>query len=301
MLKYRQFSWKKNKCNLKIYNSTFKKSAKKTKSISMKISVLALICVICFTSELYSKDRSKQTKWKLVWEDDFNYKGLPNDKIWNYEVGYIRNKEAQYYTEKRLENARVENGNLIIEARKDNWKGKEITSASIHTLGKKNMLYGKVEVRAKLPTGLGTWPAIWMLGVNMKKGVGWPACGEIDIMENVGYDPNVIHANVHTKSYNHVQNTGKGDKITIQDPFKDFHVYSIEWYKDRIEFFVDSKKYFVFNNEGKGNDTWPFDKPHYLILNLAIGGGWGGREGIDDNIFPQKYFIDYVKVYEREN
>lgn len=262
-----------------------------------------LLVLILFTtlSAHCKKDEFQEKKkpvFKLIWEDNFDVSGLPNSAVWEYEVGYIRNNEAQYYTKNRLDNARVENGNLIIEARNDNWDNHKITSASLHTFGKKSMLYGRIEVRAKLPTGTGTWPAIWMLGNNINTGTGWPACGEIDIMENVGFDPNIIHANVHTKAYNHVLGTNKGNKITIEKPYDDFHIYAIEWFEDRMEFFVDDIRYFVFKNENSGFETWPFDKPHYLILNLAIGGGWGGQKGIEYSIFPQKYYIDYVKVYE---
>src|SRR5690554_2695983 len=246
-------------------------------------------------------DKSSENKfdpngeWKLVWEDNFDYSGLPDPDIWGYEVGYIRNKEAQYYTNERLENARVEDGNLILEARNDNWDSHEITSASVNTYGKKSILYGRIEVRAKLPTGVSTWPAIWMLGNCFQNGTRWPDCGEIDIMENVGFDPDVIHANIHTKDYNHVLGTGKGNKIKADEPYNNFSIYAINWYPDRIEFYMDEERYMVYENENNGSETWPFDKPHYLILNLAIGGSWGGQQGIDHSIFPQKYYIDYVK------
>jgi beta-glucanase (GH16 family) len=252
------------------------------------------------TKEKKTDTSNSPVQWELVWEDNFDVAGLPNPKIWGYEEGYIRNSEAQYYTKERLENARVENGTLIIEAREDNWNNHKITAASINTYGKKSILYGRVEVKAKLPTGVGTWPAIWMLGDVINKGTGWPACGEIDIMENVGYDPDVIHANIHTKAYNHVKKTNKGNKITVEKPYEDFHVYAVDWYEDHIDFFVDDKKYFSFQNEKTGNDVWPFDKPQYLLINLAIGGSWGGQKGIDDKIFPQKYYIDYVKVFRRK-
>jgi beta-glucanase (GH16 family) len=158
--------------------------------------------------------------------------------------------------------------------------------------------HGRVEVRAKLPQGRGVWPAIWMLGTNRRE-VGWPACGEIDIMEYVGFEPEVIHANIHTKKYNHVKNTGKGSRLKVERPYDDFHVYSVEWNGEKIDFFVDEKKYFTYEKEeGAGDDVWPFDRPHYLILNLAIGGAWGGQKGIDDTIFPARYEIDYVRVYE---
>jgi len=264
----------------------------------MKYFTFIIILITAFGCQSTNKESKKKPTFKLVWEDNFDKDGLPNFDIWRYEVGYIRNWEKQYYTENRLENARVEDGNLIIEARRDNWIGHKITSASLNTYCKKSILYGRVEVRAKLPTGVGTWPAIWMLGNAKKEGVSWPACGEIDIMENVGFAPDVIHGNVHTKAYNHVAKTNKGDEIIVDKPNEDFHIYSIDWYKDRIEFFVDGERYFQFQNENTGSKTWPFDKPHYLIINLAIGGAWGGQKGIDDNIFPQKYYIDYVRVYE---
>ena len=254
--------------------------------------------------------------WELVWSDEFDKSGLPDPSKWVHEEGFIRNHELQYYTKGRSENARVADGMLLLEARKerfknpaydpgvaggDNWKRAreqaEYTSASITTRGKAAWTCGKIEVRAKLPTGKGMWPAIWMLGLDRSQG--WPACGEIDIMENVGFDPDVIHANIHTKKYNHVMGTNKGSRITIPKPYEDFHNYSIEWYPDRIDFFVDGQKYFTYGNEGTGADAWPYDKDHYLILNIAVGGDWGGQQGIDDSIFPQQMVVDYVRVYQK--
>ncbi|MEK7993746.1 MAG: DUF3472 domain-containing protein [Planctomycetota bacterium] len=243
-------------------------------------------------------DADVDDKWELVWADEFNYEGLADPSKWDYETGFVRNREKQYYTKARPENARVENGTLIIESRKEEYEKGQYTSASLHTWRKAEWLYGRIEVRAKLPTGRGMWPAIWMLGTNRDK-VGWPACGEIDIMENVGFDPNTICANIHTKAYNHVKGTNKGSKITCEKPAERYYVYAIEWHEGRIDFFLDDEKYFTFTNEGTGNDVWPYDKPHYLILNAAIGGSWGGQKGIDDTIFPQKYCIDYVRVFKR--
>ena len=249
--------------------------------------------------------------WKLVWSDEFNKPGLPDQKKWTYEVGYIRNNEAQYYTKDRRENGRIDGGHLIIEARKDSLsltdksrlrKGRttaNITAASLTTKGKKTLTYGKVEVRAKLPAGRGVWPAIWMLGTNIKQ-VGWPACGEIDIMEFVGHNPGVIHANLHTRGFNHIKGNGRGHYIKIPDASTKFHVYSMEWTKERIRCFVDGKCYFACVNDGQGVDSWPFDKSQYLILNLAIGGSWGGEKGIDEKIFPQQFLIDYVRIYEQD-
>jgi beta-glucanase (GH16 family) len=256
-------------------------------------------------------------EWKLVWSDDFDQPGLPDPSKWDYEEGFIRNNEAQYYTRARQENARIENGMLVIEARKEVFKNPQYdpqsqgqgrsrrsresaqyTSASLTTRGKAAWTYGRIEVRAKLPPGHGTWPAIWMLGTDRR--AGWPACGEIDIMEFVGFDPGIIHANIHVKKYNHVLKTGKGSQITISDAAEAFHVYALEWTPQRLDFFVDDKKYFTFENENTGSDVWPFDKDAYLILNLAIGGAWGGAKGIDDACFPQRYYIDYVRVYQKD-
>jgi beta-glucanase (GH16 family) len=182
------------------------------KTTAIFFLTFTFLCNLAVQPAQADNGQKEKNKWKLVWEDNFETKGLPNPEIWSYEEGYVRNNEAQFYTKERQENARVENGNLIIEARKDNWNGHEITSASIHTYGKKSILYGRVEVRAKLPTGRGTWPAIWMLGNSIRNGTRWPDCGEIDIMENVGYDPDVVHANIHTKAYNHSIGTAKGNK-----------------------------------------------------------------------------------------
>jgi beta-glucanase (GH16 family) len=254
-------------------------------------------------------------EWKLVWSDEFDKPGPPDPAKWNYEVGFIRNNELQYYTNARPENARVVDGTLVIEARKErfpnpafsrdsgsgDWRKSreyaDYTSASLTTRGKAAWTCGRIEVRAKLPTGKGMWPAIWTLGAD--RSLGWPACGEIDIMENVGFDPDIIHANIHTKKYNHVMRTNKGDKITIPKPFEDFHNYAIEWSPDRIDFFVDDRMYFSYVNEKTGPEAWPYDKDQYLILNIAVGGAWGGQQGVDDSIFPQRMVIDYVRVLKK--
>jgi len=240
-------------------------------------------------------------KKKLIWSDEFNYTGLPDAKKWKHEEGYVRNKEMQYYTKQRLENAHVENGNLVIEARLDsvqiNDKIIPVTSASLTTQGIAEWQYGRIEVRAKIPSARGTWPAIWMLGKNTPE-AGWPAGGEIDIMEHVGYDSEFIHTNIHTKAYNHIKKTNKGKAKPFPQPYKDFHVYAIDWNKSKIDFFIDDKVVFTFRNEGTGSDVWPYDQPFYLILNLAIGGGWGGTKGVDMQAFPHKFYIDYVRIYQ---
>ena len=262
-----------------------------------------------------AKPWSAGNGWKLVWSDEFEKDGAPDPTKWGYEVGFVRNAELQYYTRDRRENARVEGGKLLIEARKEAWpnpgykKGSKnwqeerkeaaYTSASLETAGKADWTYGRFEVRAKLPFGRGMWPAAWMLGSNIPT-AGWPLCGEIDIMENVGYDPDKAHFNVHTKAYNHSIGTGKGTSVALKRPDLAFHTYGIEWNKDQIEFFLDNKSVFTFKNEGTGVDTWPYDKPEYFILNSAVGGGWGGQKGVDDSIFPARYEIDYVRVFQKE-
>jgi len=238
---------------------------------------------------------SEKQDWDLIWSEEFDYTGSPATETWGYETGYIRNQELQFYTDK-LENVRVEDGLCIITACLEGEDS--ITSASINTLGLKDFLYGRIEVRAQIPSALGTWPAIWMLGTNRAE-LAWPACGEIDIMEHVGYDPNQIHANIHTKAYNHIIGTNKGNQIEVSDPWSDFHIYALEWFEDHMDFFMDDSLYFSFENDmAMNNHTWPFDKPHYLLLNLAYGGSWGGNEGVDTSLLPVQYKIDYVRYYQ---
>ena len=231
-----------------------------------------------------------------VWEDNFNTNGIPDPIKWGYDVGGSGwgNNELQYYTASG--NARADNGNLVIEAKKENNSGREFTSARLVTKGKGDFLYGRIEVRAKLPKGRGTWPAIWMLSSDQEYG-NWPASGEIDIMEHVGYDPNKVHSSIHTSAYNHVINTQKTASLVIPTATDAFHIYRIDWTPYAIRSYIDGVKYFEFINEGKGFTAWPFDKKQFLILNIAVGGDWGGVQGVDPTIFPASMLIDYVKVY----
>jgi beta-glucanase (GH16 family) len=237
-------------------------------------------------------------KWKLVWSDEFNYQGLPDKTKWDYEEGFVRNHESQYYTRGRLENARVEDGMLILECRKEHFTPKlhapvEYTAASLLTRNKASFQYGRIEMRAKLPQGRGVWPAFWTLGTNISR-VHWPACGEIDIMEFVGFETNKIHGTVHyALDGKHQSDTGSLEAVR---PYDDFHIYAIEWYPDRIDFFFDSTKYHtvLIDKAGQGGAN-PFRAPHYLLINFALGGSWGGP--IDDTVLPQKYLIDYVRIY----
>ncbi len=237
-------------------------------------------------------DAKRTPKRHLVWSDEFNRPGQPDPAEWDREVGFIRNNEMQFYTRNRLENARVEGGHLTIEARKEEYENAHVTSASLTS--RQNWTYGRIEVRAKMPTGRGTWPAIWMLGNNIRE-VGWPACGEIDIMENVGFDPDHIYCTVHTQGADG-KHASKGGNIVAERPYDGFHLYAVDWDAHRMEFTYDGRHVFTYENDGK--NPWPFDKPQYLILNLAIGGAWGGQKGVDDTIFPSKFLIDYVRVYQ---
>lgn len=234
---------------------------------------------------------------KLVWNDEFNGVGLPDPQKWNYDVGGdgYGNNEAQFYTAQRTENARQQGGKLVIEARKEKWQHNSYTSARLITKGKYSFQYGTVVVRAKLPKGRGTWPAIWAMSEKMQN---WPDDGEIDIMEHVGHNSGFIHATAHTKQYNWVEGTQKTDTLIVNDASEKFHIYRMDWDASKIDMYVDDKKYFTYINTEKTYAAWPFDQPFYLILNLAVGGNWGGQKGIDDTIFPQKFLIDYIRVYQ---
>jgi beta-glucanase (GH16 family) len=234
--------------------------------------------------------------WTLAWSDEFDAPGLPDPSKWDYEEGFVRNQELQAYMRARRENARVENGALVIEARRESAGGGRYTSASLVTRGRQTFTYGRVEVRAKLPRGRGLWPAIWMLGADIDT-VGWPRCGEIDIMEHVGFEPGRVHGTVHTEAYNHVKGTQRGAHADVGDLYDTFHVYAVEWRPERIDFLVDGRTYFSFAKEPGGIAVWPFDRDHYLILNVAVGGAWGGQQGVDDAAFPQRMTVDYVRVY----
>lgn len=237
-----------------------------------------------------------------TWADEFDYTGLPDDKKWGYDVGGAGwgNNEKQYYTQNRTQNARVEGGKLIIEARKEQGFGSNsYTSARLITKGKGDWKYGRIVVRAKLPKGVGTWPAIWMLATKQNYGANyWPDNGELDIMEHVGYDQNVVHATVHTFAFNHTKNTQKSANKIVPDCSEAFHDYAMEWSPAKTVFYIDDNVNYTFNREGYyGWQEFPFDQPFHLLLNIAVGGNWGGLKGIDDSVFPQRMEVDYVRVY----
>ncbi len=258
-----------------------------------KIIVITFLCLLGGSSNLFA-----QNNWKLIWSDEFNYKGHPKETKWDYEEGFVRNKEPQYYTKRRKKNARVKGGNLIIEARKENFKEAQYTSASLITLNKKSFKYGRVEVRAKVPKGLGSWPAIWMLGVNRTE-VKWPHCGEIDIMEFVGKDSMQVYGTVHySKDDGKYEYKGLKPKVN-EAPYEDFHVYAMEKTIDAIKIFYDDTLVFHFDlNKADQATKRIFEKEFYLLINLALGHerNLGGK--LHDSILPLKYYIDYVRIYE---
>lgn len=236
----------------------------------------------------------------LVWHDEFERDGLPDPARWSYDVGGHGwgNREPQYYTRERLENARVEGGHLVIEARAEPWQGARYTSARLTTKGKGDWTYGRVEVRARLPRGRGSWPAIWMLATTEGQ-MRWPDDGEIDVMEHVGFDHGVVHASVHTRAYHHSIGTQKTAKVAVPDASDAFHVYAVQWSRERVRVFVDDREYFTFARESDDTRVWPFDGRFHLLLNVAVGGNWGGQKGIDEASLPYRMVVDYVRVYQQ--
>ena len=247
--------------------------------------------------------RLRAEDWRLVWADEFDHPGAPDPSHWTYETGFVRNHEPQYYTRARLENARIEDDGLRIEARKEPFEGAPYSSASLTTKGIKAWKYGRIEVCAKIPQGVGIWPAIWMLGENHDS-AHWPRCGEIDIMEFVGYMPDTIHGNLHNllrydKSVPAANVPAMGAKLAVERPFDAFHVYGVTWDSEKLEFSFDGKVYYTYVNPHTGVEAWPYDQPFYLILNVAVGGPWAVKKGIDPSIFPQSMHVRYVRVYQK--
>jgi len=252
-----------------------------------------------FVIASYAEEPAKE--WKLVFSDEFDYIGEPDQKKWAYDEGCTGwgNGEVQCYTKARPENVRVEDGKLVIEARRDGAGRHQYTSARLTTKGKAQWTYGRVEVCAKLPSGRGIWPAIWMLPEKWSYGKSyWPDNGEIDIMEHVGHTPDQIYVSTHTFQHNSIKGNAEKLNILIPDSEKTFHVYAIEWDPGRIDFFVDGQKYFTVFQRKNNWHYWPFNKDFYLLLNIAVGGTWGGQRGVDDSVFPQQMEIDYVRVYQ---
>jgi beta-glucanase (GH16 family) len=248
-------------------------------------TAIVLFCLLAFAS---CKSRPD---WKLVWSDEFNYSGLPDSLNWTSEVGFIRNHELQYYTKQRLENAVVKDGNLMIIGKKEAYDSAQFTSACINTDRKHSWTYGRIEARIKLPVGQGIWPAFWMLGENIHQ-VGWPKCGEIDIMEHINNE-NVAHGTLHWFNVKHVSTGG-----TIPCDVTKFHDYAIEWDNDSIKLYLDDKQYHTLDIKENINSTDEFHKPQYIILNMAIGGDWPKNPDAS-TVFPDTMFVDYVRVFQK--
>ena len=266
-------------------------------------------------SGLVVRDKNRPSaNWELVWSDEFEGAELDTTK-WSPDVWPPRkvNDEDQAYTD-REKNIRIEDGVLVIEAHKEDYAGAEYTSGRIHSEGKGDFLYGRFEIRAKLPRGQGTWAAIWMLpsdpykySTSCQPGEdwqgsetcdAWPNSGEIDIMEHVGYQMGHVHGTVHNEAYYWLKWEQRKGRILLDDLDEQFHDYVLEWSPERIDIFVDDVHYYTYVNEGTGWNAWPYDHPYNVILNLAIGGGWGRAGGpIDNSIFPQQMLVDYVRVY----
>jgi len=262
--------------------------------------ILAGLTALKFMTELNYQMHNAEPVWELVWADEFDTDGSPFDSLWTYDIGDgcplcgWGNNELQYYTD-HTSNVYIKDGFLYITVLKERIKNKLYSSTRMKS--KKDMTYGKVEVRLKNPSKNGVWPAAWMLPTDNKYGH-WPQSGEIDIMEHVGYEPELIHGTVHTQAYNHIKRTQKGESIKVTDNESNFHNYIIEWDESKIDFLVDGSKYFSFENEKKGSAEWPFDQNFHLILNVAVGGNWGGRAGIADDLSGEQMVVDYVRVYK---
>ena len=274
--------------------------------IPSMLFLLAAQSSFTVTNASYSGPVSRPAHARLVWSDEFDGKRLDPRK-WEFDTA--RNKEGwhngelQYYSAGRPENVGVSGGFLRIEARREtldpakypDWGGQNYTSARLLSRGG-GWTYGFYEIRAKLPCARGTWPAIWMLPVDLKV---WPDDGEIDIMEQVGAEPNLIYASLHTGLFNHVKKTQRSAQRPVRTSCETFHVYQLDWRPDSITIGVDGEGILrVLNDQPGGKGAWPFNVPFRMILNLAMGGDWAGAKGMDDAALPQRMEVDYVRVWQ---
>jgi len=247
-------------------------------------------------------NHEKIDTYQLVWSDDFQQEGAVDPEKWSFDTGHGHNgwgnAEAQYYTD-NLENCRVQEGCLRIRATY-NSSSDRIYSARIHSYGKASWTYGRFEIKARIPAGTGTWPAIWMLSEDIRRGTSWPLCGEIDIMEHVGRMPGQIHFSLHSQKYNHINKTQVTGGYPQPHASDAFHMYRMDWNPEGFYYYIDDQLQGSFlKGEKSGEEEWPYDKPYFLILNLAMGGYWGGE--IDPSCLPAEMLVDYVRVYQKEN
>jgi beta-glucanase (GH16 family) len=265
------------------------------KKIKMKKYLAYLLLILCNfnISGQYTK---------LVWSDEFVADTVDESK-WNFEIGNgingWGNNELEYYTS-RPENVYIDSGKLVIKAIKENYQGFQYTSTRMQTKNKGFWKYGRIEMRAKLPQGKGTWPAFWMMPQQKIYGLNtWPDNGEIDIMEYVGFNPGTLYGTVHV--YQAYGGNGYSKSYESTGLENDFHIYAIEWSPDTIKWFFDNHQFSSYLRLGRNWQYWPFDQNFYIIVNFAVGGNWGGSQGIDTTIFPQTYQIDYIRVYQSPN
>jgi len=259
--------------------------------MSKNLLIVALLLAQC----------TPPTHKNLVWQDEFDGDELDQER-WTATIGDgcpdicgFGNEELQYYD---LGNVSVSDGTLKLEARQESKGTRSYSSARLLSKGKGDWQYGRVEVKAKLPSGRGTWPAIWMLPTIEGRGMNWPKDGEIDIMEHVGYNQGMIYGTIHTEQYNHWKGTEQNDSIYVEDSDEAFHIYSMSWDHKGMVWEVDGEEYLRLARGDDGYEGWPFDQKYHLILNLAVGGIWGGKYGVDDTIWPQTLEIDFVRVYQ---
>ncbi|CAF3338602.1 unnamed protein product [Rotaria socialis] len=245
-------------------------------------------------------------EYHLVWEDSFSHDGPVDRNKWDFDTGTggndWGNQEAQYYTD-RIENARYQGQRLIIEARREDYGGQRFTSARLKS--KSAWTYGRLQAKAKLPSGRGLWPAIWMLPQAQSYGNAyWPDNGEIDLMEQVGFDSNRIVSSVHTAAFNHMKNSQPTNGVQVHDACNNFKIYTLDWTSDKLEMFVgdDNNPFFqrvlIWERKGQNWEGWPFDKNFFILLNIAVGGSWGGQKGIDEGIFPKTMEIEWIRFYQ---
>jgi beta-glucanase (GH16 family) len=280
-------------------------------SLILLTALFSLIPLLCGCRTMAISDPPPPippSPWALVWSDEFSTQdgSSPDPTKWTYDLGGKGwgNHELESYTN-RKQNARIEKGNLVITAQKETYTGadgitRDYTSARLKTQGLFTQTYGRIEARSKIPAGQGMWPAFWMLGEDIPT-VGWPKCGEIDIMENIGKEPDKLHGSLHGPST--TANTSNLTSIFTlpagQNFADDFHIYAVEWEPDTVRFFMDTNLYATFrSSDWPAGGKWVFDHPFFIILNLAVGGDWPGSPDATSN-FPQSMLVDYVRVYTK--
>ena len=270
----------------------------------VKLSLLPLLLILSLGCNSNTSTDDDNELEGLLWSEEFNGNDW-DQSVWYPELGASGwgNNELQEYTpfDRNLE---VSDGTLKIHALLEGAGQNRGDYTSARLLTYQTFTYGRIEIRAKMPRhrGNGLWPAIWMLGDSIRNGTSWPLCGEIDIMEYVSYDPGKTHASIHTAANNHRQgNAISSGGVSLPSMEEEFHIYGLLWQEDGLIFYIDEPTNVILNVPKPENPTaenWPFDQPHFFLLNMAVGGDWGGAQGVDDSIFPATFEIDYVRVFE---